>query len=691
MRRRKQVLATLTIVGSAVLLSCSESSGPKNNPIPVLLSVTPPQLVLGLPGVTVKVSGRAFVANSQVLWNDQNRPTVYTSDSTLSVSLTATDLVFGTYQLKVYNPPPEGGTSAPLPVVVGTPLPSLTAVAPAAGIVGGPTVVSIITGSGFIPDTQVAWDGQLIGRTYLSPTEIRITLMGGLLTPGVHRITTINPAPGGGTSNAVEFFVSNPVPRIDALGPDTALIGSAFTLTVTGSRFVSNSVVRWNGSDRPTTFINNSKVTAEISADDVSTSTVATISVSNPAPGGGVSAGLPLTVRAATPSITSVSPATITAGSGEATLTVTGTNLAVGSVALWNSQPRPTSFVSSTVLKFTLSASDLITPSTGMVSVLSSGSGAASNAIAVTIVAPGLTASVVASVVLENNDVVGDPLRSVVYASIPATSSIHPNSIVRLDPTTGSITGAVVVGAQPRQIALSDDARYLYVIVGNSGSVARVDLASFTKDLEFVVGAGLLAAKLVVLAESPRSVVVVRATTCCSSDGGAAVYDDGVPRPKVAGGVRIIVRGPTPGRLYGYNNWSTGHEFSSVVVTPEGLVVETAKEGLVTGFHQFDFAYDGGFVFTSSRAVIAVPAMLRIGTIPGGDEAPVRPDASKGRVHFFFGPNLSTFHYTSFASIGTFSSAAIDGHTRFDRWGSDGIVVGGGQSIVFVRGSLIGP
>ena len=264
-----------------------------------------------------------------------------------------------------------------------------------------------------------------------------------------------------------------------------------------------------------------------------------------------------LTVRAATSSITSVSPATITAGSGDATLTVTGTNFAVGSVALWNSQPRPTSFVSTTVL-------------------------------------------------------------------------------------------------------------------------------------EFVVGAGLSARKIVVLAGSPRSVVVARETTCCSSDGGAAVYDDGVPRPKAASGVAIILRGPTPGRLYGYNNWTTGHEFSSVVVTPEGLVVETSKDGLVTGFHQFDFAYDGGFVLTSSRAVIAVPAMLRVGTIPG-DEAPVRPDAAKGRVHFFFGPTLSTFHYTSFASIGTFTNAAIDGHTRFDRWGSDGIVVGGGQSIVFVRGSVIGP
>src|SRR5208283_3197331 len=49
----------------------------------------------------------------------------------------------------------------------------------------------------------------------------------------------------------------NPVPLVNQpLVPDaTAPGGADFTLTVNGTGFVSGSVVNWNGSDRPTTFV----------------------------------------------------------------------------------------------------------------------------------------------------------------------------------------------------------------------------------------------------------------------------------------------------------------------------------------------------------------------------------------------------------------------------------------------------
>ena len=43
-----------------------------------------------------------------------------------------------------------------------------------------------------------------------------------------------------------------------------------FTLTVNGTGFTTNSVVRWNGSDRPTTFVSGTRLTAAIYAADVS-------------------------------------------------------------------------------------------------------------------------------------------------------------------------------------------------------------------------------------------------------------------------------------------------------------------------------------------------------------------------------------------------------------------------------------
>lgn len=58
-----------------------------------------------------------------------------------------------------------------------------------------------------------------------------------------------------------------------------------FTLTVSGLSFTPNSVVRWNGSDRATTYINKTQLTALISAADVSTVGEYPVTVYDPAGG----------------------------------------------------------------------------------------------------------------------------------------------------------------------------------------------------------------------------------------------------------------------------------------------------------------------------------------------------------------------------------------------------------------------
>jgi hypothetical protein len=84
---------------------------------------------------------------------------------------------------------------------------------------------------------------------------------------------------------------SNPVPFVNQpLVPTTVAPGSAaFTLTVNGTGFVAGSVVNWNGSPRATTFVSSSQLTASIPASDVARAGTATVTVSSPTPGGGVS------------------------------------------------------------------------------------------------------------------------------------------------------------------------------------------------------------------------------------------------------------------------------------------------------------------------------------------------------------------------------------------------------------------
>jgi 6-phosphogluconolactonase len=93
-----------------------------------------------------------------------------------------------------------------------------------------------------------------------------------------------------GGSNSGSQGAPNPVPSISSITPPNASAGGAnVTITVTGDGFVSTSTVNWNGSDRTTTEISNTQVTATIAAADIAATGAAQITVVNPAPGGGTS------------------------------------------------------------------------------------------------------------------------------------------------------------------------------------------------------------------------------------------------------------------------------------------------------------------------------------------------------------------------------------------------------------------
>ena len=84
---------------------------------------------------------------------------------------------------------------------------------------------------------------------------------------------------------------TNPVPLINApLVPDSAAPGTGgVTMTVNGSGFVPGAVVKWNGKARATAFVSSSQVTATILASDLQHAGTASVTATNPAPGGGTS------------------------------------------------------------------------------------------------------------------------------------------------------------------------------------------------------------------------------------------------------------------------------------------------------------------------------------------------------------------------------------------------------------------
>src|SRR5713101_2270998 len=113
----------------------------------------------------------------------------------------------------------------------------------------------------------------------------------------------------------------NPVPVLTSLSPNGTAVGAAsFTLAATGSGFVAASVVRWNGANRPTTFVSSTQLQGTIPATDLAAIGTAQVTVFSPTPGGGTSAALPFTVGGS-PSLT-VSASSVQAGA-PATVTLT--------------------------------------------------------------------------------------------------------------------------------------------------------------------------------------------------------------------------------------------------------------------------------------------------------------------------------------------------------------------------------
>jgi hypothetical protein len=122
-------------------------------------------------------------------------------------------------------------------------------------------------------------------------------------------------------------------PAITSISPTSRVAGTgAFTLNVYGTNFTTGSVVRWNGVNRTTTFVNSGQLSVAIPATDITTSGTAAITVLT---GAAVTnqlnftidpAGVP-SISTSTNALASVTTTTGTASTPAQSFTSTGANL----------------------------------------------------------------------------------------------------------------------------------------------------------------------------------------------------------------------------------------------------------------------------------------------------------------------------------------------------------------------------
>lgn len=304
-------------------------------PVPVISSLNPASTTnVGGSGFTLTVSGANFVNGATARWNGSDRPTTFISATQLLASISATDIEqAGTAQVTVFNPANAGGgVSSPATFAINNPVPVLSSISPETALVGAADVTLVVSGSAFIVDSAVRWNGVELQTTFNTPTTLTAVIPADkFASAATATVTVFNPKPSGGSSGVKVFTVANPLPVLTSLGPpDFVTVGDGTTtLIVNGTGFVRTSVVSLELEQRITTYISATQLSISLRPADLVVPGMIDISVINGLPGGGPSNSLSFEIRRAPVTITlSASPGA--AVSGEA-VTFTATVAPVSS------------------------------------------------------------------------------------------------------------------------------------------------------------------------------------------------------------------------------------------------------------------------------------------------------------------------------------------------------------------------
>lgn len=754
-----------------------------DNPAPTIASVSPTSELTGTTAATIAVVGTGFVPATVINVNGAAGTTTYVSSTQVNAALSLADVTAaGSLSLTAVNPTPGGGTStaATVAVVAPNPVPSIAALNPSSLVAGAASIAITVTGTNFLSSTVIDVNGSPRATTFTSATQVSVTLTAAdVASAGSLSLAAVNPAPGGGGSAAVALPIYNPTVGLITLYPSVLTVGmtSPTTVTVAGSTFVPTSVVQVNGSARPTTFVNLTDLTFTATVADQATAGQLAITVTNPAPGGGTSpiAYLPVSAPAATPVITSVTPNSIVAGSGDTSITVMGTGFTTNSVVQWNGTPLPTSFIYNgvtTELFATVPAAFLITtgtasatvntpnanpplsnavtvnitnppaptvteigPSSGPINTAAAinvyGTGFTSNStvalngetiastyvnsteitatipaaglafpgnvnITVTTPAPGGGTSApgifTVCIPITASDIVFNATDGLLYASEPATSpGVSGNSVVGIDPTTGNITRQIQVGSNPNKLALSSDGTQLFVGLDGAASVAQVNLTQGQVVNQFSLGGGegiynppLTALYLAAVPGLPNSVAV--ATEAGLGSGtGITIYDSGVARADAwSSGEGPLSFGSSAATLYVLS----GSTLEQLTLGTTGITAAAALASLTQQATWLQ--YDNGDLYLSSGQVLNAANGSLLGTFYSSTSTaasgPIVSDSTLGRA-FVALPSYSNsgavlaFNESSFNLLGSIvvNGAGENGYgvtfERVVRWGQNGIAL----------------
>jgi hypothetical protein len=449
----------------------------------------------------------------------------------------------------------EPTVSATASVTIVNPAPVVSSIAPAVVNAGSGNTTLTVTGTGFTAQSVVELGGTGLATVYWNPTALTaVAPAAQLANAGTLAVTVVTPAPGGGTSGAVNLAVQVVV----AVSPSApvVLVGQTeqFTASVTGS---ANQGATWSvngvvgGYATVGTISGTGLYTAPSVPPTPDTVTITAASVVEASQ----TATAQVSVLNPAPVVSTVSPAVVNAGSGNTTLVVTGTGFTVQSVVELGGVSLATTYASGTQLSAVIPAGQLANAGTPAVTVVTPGpgggmSGAVNLAVQVVVaVSPSapvvlvgqaeqFTASVTGSAnqgaTWSVNGVVGG------YATVGTISGAGLYTAPAVPPVPNVVTLEATSLAQPTQSAAASVSIVNPVPVVSSISPATIFALSGATQVT-VTGAGFAAQSTVTVngaayaatLESSTQMVISVSTLMV---GQPAVYNIVVSNPAPGGG-----------------------------------------------------------------------------------------------------------------------------------------------------------
>jgi hypothetical protein len=309
-----------------------------------------------------------------------------------------------------------------------------------------------------------------------------------------------------------------------------------------------------------------------------------------------------------------------------------------------------------------------------------------------------LTAYAVIS--LDINHLSFDPFTRKLYASVPSTATqVTGNSLVAIDPASGSLGTPLNVGSEPNRVSESSDGQYLYIGLDGSKSLTRVDLTSMTQGPVYpltVPGNPPTQIAARDLAVVPGNDNLLAIDT--GSFSGNGLFDisgsTGTMRPNFTGaytGSNLVFANAST--LYSYDSDTSGAEFYRWTVASNGLTLNNNTGYTLNGIGGFSGSYKlaNGLVFGFGGGVAdpttTPPTQLgqfTVNSAQGSGQSiagtGVAPDLAVGRV-FIQGetlagtanPVLLSFDSNRYVLLGLQQVTGAAQGADLLRWGRDGL------------------